>query len=77
MLFATSGAASCPRSIHRQKPWIVPIPGTTRLDRLDENVGAASVAVTPADLREIDSAAAQISVHGAHYPEMLERMTGR
>src|SRR3989440_25860 len=60
-----------------QKPWIVPIPGTTKLHRLDENIGAASVELTPDDLRDIDSAASKITVHGARYPEQLERMTGR
>jgi aryl-alcohol dehydrogenase-like predicted oxidoreductase len=60
-----------------QKPWIVPIPGTTKLTRLDENLGAVSVELTPADLREIDRAAAQITVQGARYPEALERLTGR
>src|SRR5271157_1322669 len=60
-----------------QKPWIVPIPGTTKLHRLDENIGAASVELTPDDLREIDSAASKITVQGARYPENLERMTGR
>jgi aryl-alcohol dehydrogenase-like predicted oxidoreductase len=60
-----------------QKPWIVPIPGTTRLARLEENIGAASVQLTPEDLREIDSAASQITVQGARYPEHIERMTGR
>jgi aryl-alcohol dehydrogenase-like predicted oxidoreductase len=60
-----------------QKPWIVPIPGTTKLHRLDENIGAASVALTPDDLREIESAASRIQVHGARYPEQLEQMTGR
>ncbi len=60
-----------------QKPWIVPIPGTRRLERLDENLGAANVKLTPDDLREIDSAAAKISVQGARYPERLERTTGR
>ena len=60
-----------------QKPWIVPIPGTTKLHRLDENIGALSVELTPDDLREIDSAAAKITVQGARYPEKLERMTGR
>jgi aryl-alcohol dehydrogenase-like predicted oxidoreductase len=59
-----------------QKPWIVPIPGTRRLDRLDENIGAASVALTPDDLREIDAAASKITVQGARYPEHLEQMTG-
>jgi aryl-alcohol dehydrogenase-like predicted oxidoreductase len=60
-----------------QKPWIVPIPGTTKLDRLDENIGALSVELTPDDLRDIDDAAAGITVHGARYPEKLEQMTGR
>jgi aryl-alcohol dehydrogenase-like predicted oxidoreductase len=60
-----------------QKPWIVPIPGTTKLDRLKENVGAVSVELTPGDLQEIEEAASKISVHGARYPEQLERMTGR
>jgi aryl-alcohol dehydrogenase-like predicted oxidoreductase len=60
-----------------QKPWIVPIPGTTKLRRLDENIGAVSVVLTPDDLREIDSAASKIKVEGARYPEKLEQMTGR
>jgi aryl-alcohol dehydrogenase-like predicted oxidoreductase len=60
-----------------QKPWIVPIPGTRKLERLDENLGAAAVEVTPADLREIDSAASKIKVQGARYPEKLEQLTGR
>lgn len=60
-----------------QKPWIVPIPGTTKLNRLDENIGAVSVELTPDDLREIESAAAKIKVEGARYPERLEQMTGR
>ena len=60
-----------------QKPWIVPIPGTTKLTRLEENIGAAKVEVTPDDLREIDGAASKITVQGARYPESLERMTGR
>ncbi len=59
-----------------KKPWIVPIPGTTKLDRLDENIGAADVALTPDDLREIESAASRIEVEGARYPERLEKMTG-
>src|SRR6266516_564597 len=59
-----------------QKPWIVPIPGTTKLRRLEENIGAVSVELTPDDLREIESAASQITVQGARYPEELERMTG-
>ena len=60
-----------------QKSWIVPIPGTTKLHRLEENIGAASVELTPDDLKEIESAAAKITVQGARYPERLERMTGR
>ncbi len=60
-----------------QKPWIVPIPGTRKLERLDENIGAAAVELTPDDLREIDSAASKITVQGARYPEHLEQMTGR
>ena len=59
-----------------QKPWIAPIPGTTKLNRLDENIGAVAVELTPADLRDIDSAASKIKVEGARYPEKLERMTG-
>ena len=60
-----------------QKPWIVPIPGTTKLKRLEENVGAAEIELTRDDLREIESAASQIEVQGARYPEHLEQMTGR
>ncbi len=60
-----------------QKPWIVPIPGTTKLHRLDENIGGAAVDLTSDDLREIESAASKITVEGARYPEHLERMTGR
>jgi aryl-alcohol dehydrogenase-like predicted oxidoreductase len=60
-----------------QKPWIVPIPGTTKLHRLEENIGAVDVELTAEDLREIESAAAKITVQGARYPERLERMTGR
>jgi len=60
-----------------RKPWIVPIPGTTKLHRLDENIGAVSLKLTPDDLREIENAATQITVQGARYPEKLERMTGR
>jgi aryl-alcohol dehydrogenase-like predicted oxidoreductase len=59
-----------------QKPWIVPIPGTTKLNRLEENIGAAAVEMTAADLVEIDSAASKIKVEGARYPEKLEKMTG-
>ena len=60
-----------------QKPWIVPIPGTTRLPRLDENIGAVAVELTHADLREIETAAAKIKVQGARYPEKLAKLTGR
>ncbi|WP_445629243.1 aldo/keto reductase [Nostoc sp. DSM 114167] len=60
-----------------QKPWIVPIPGTTKLHRLDENIGAVSVELTPDDLRDIDDAASKIEVQGARYPEKLEQLTGR
>ena len=59
-----------------QKPWIVPIPGTTNLERLAENIGAASVELTPSDLREIETAASKITVQGARYPEKLEKLTG-
>jgi aryl-alcohol dehydrogenase-like predicted oxidoreductase len=60
-----------------QKPWIVPIPGTTKLHRLEENTGAADVRLTPDDLRQIDSAAAKINVQGARYPEELQKLVGR
>jgi aryl-alcohol dehydrogenase-like predicted oxidoreductase len=60
-----------------QKPWIAPIPGTTKLHRLDENIGALSVELTPDDLRDINAAASKITVQGARYPERLEQMTGR
>ena len=60
-----------------QRPWIVPIPGTTKLNRLEENIGSVSVELTPDDLREIESAASRITVQGARYPERLEQMTGR
>jgi aryl-alcohol dehydrogenase-like predicted oxidoreductase len=59
-----------------QKPWIVPIPGTTKLKRLEENIGAVAVELTSEDLREIDSAAAKITIEGARYPEELEKRTG-
>lgn len=59
-----------------KKPWIVPIPGTTKLERLKENIGAVAIEMTPDDLREIESAAAKIPVQGARYPEELERRTG-
>ena len=60
-----------------QKPWIVPIPGTTKPQRLEENIGAAAVTLTPDDLREIDRAASEITVHGERYPEHLQQMVGR
>jgi aryl-alcohol dehydrogenase-like predicted oxidoreductase len=60
-----------------KKPWIVPIPGTTKLSRLEENLGGAEVELTADDLRDIESAASQITVQGARYPERLQRMTGR
>ena len=60
-----------------QKPWIVPIPGTRKLERLDENIGAVAVELTSDDLCEIDSAASKITVQGARYPENLEQLTGR
>jgi aryl-alcohol dehydrogenase-like predicted oxidoreductase len=59
-----------------QKPWIVPIPGTTKLSRLDENMGSVAIQLTADDLREIDNAAAKITVQGDRYPEQLQRMTG-
>ena len=59
-----------------QKPWIVPIPGTTKLHRLDENIGASAVTLTSDDLREIESAASKITIQGARYPEALEKRTG-
>jgi aryl-alcohol dehydrogenase-like predicted oxidoreductase len=59
-----------------KKPWIAPIPGTTKLDRLDENIGAVALELTPADLDDIDAAAAKATVQGARYPENLEQMTG-
>ena len=59
-----------------QKPWIVPIPGTTKVHRLEENIGAAAVELTSDDLREIESTASKIAVEGARYPEQLERRTG-
>jgi aryl-alcohol dehydrogenase-like predicted oxidoreductase len=60
-----------------QKPWIVPIPGTTKLERLEENIGAVAIELTADDLRELDVATAKITVQGARYPEELERMTYR
>ena len=60
-----------------QKPWIVPIPGTTKLHRMEENIGAAALGLSPDDLREIDSAASKITVQGGRYPEHLNRLVGR
>jgi len=60
-----------------QKPWIAPIPGTTKLHRLEENIVAVDIDLTPDDLREIDLAATQIQVQGDRYPEALEQPTGR
>ena len=60
-----------------QKPWIVPIPGTTKAHRLEENIAAADVELTPDDLREIDSAASQITPEGARYPESSQRLVDR
>ena len=60
-----------------QKPWIVPIPGTTKLDRLEENIGAVDVKLSPDDLRELDTAASKIPVQGARYPEELQKLVGR
>jgi len=60
-----------------QKPWIVPIPGTTKLHRLEENLGAASIELTPADLQEIEAAASQITIQGARLPEAVLEMSGR
>jgi aryl-alcohol dehydrogenase-like predicted oxidoreductase len=59
-----------------QKPWIVPIPGTTKLSRLDENIGSLTINLTPEDLREINNAASKIPIEGERYPEQLARMTG-
>jgi aryl-alcohol dehydrogenase-like predicted oxidoreductase len=60
-----------------QKPWIVPIPGTTKILRLRENLGAASLQLTAEDLRELESAASKITVQGARYPEHLQKLVGR
>ena len=60
-----------------QKPWIVPIPGTTKLHRLEENLGAVSVELSPDDLRQLDAAAAKIPLQGARYPEELQKLVGR
>jgi aryl-alcohol dehydrogenase-like predicted oxidoreductase len=60
-----------------QKPWIVPIPGTTKLHRLRENLGAVSLQLTPQDLRELETAASKVRVQGARYPEHLQKLVGR
>lgn len=60
-----------------QKPWIVPIPGTRKLERLDENLGAANIELTPVELRDINSALSKITIAGDRYPEELEKRTGR
>ena len=60
-----------------RKPWIVPIPGTTKLHRLEENLGAAAIALTPEELRDIDTALSEVAVQGARYPEQLQRLVGR
>jgi aryl-alcohol dehydrogenase-like predicted oxidoreductase len=60
-----------------QKPWVVPIPGTTKLHRLEENLGAANLVLSPNDLREIEDASERIEVHGARYPEELQKLVGR
>jgi aryl-alcohol dehydrogenase-like predicted oxidoreductase len=60
-----------------QKPWIVPIPGTTKLHRLEENLGAVSVALTEADLKQIDEASSSLKLEGARLPEAMLKMTGR
>jgi aryl-alcohol dehydrogenase-like predicted oxidoreductase len=60
-----------------QKPWIVPIPGTRKLSRLEENLGAAELRLTPEDLQEIETASSQITMQGARYPEHLQKLVGR
>jgi aryl-alcohol dehydrogenase-like predicted oxidoreductase len=60
-----------------QKPWIVPIPGTTKLHRLEENLGAVNVQLSPDDLRQLETAASKIPVQGARYPEELQKLVGR
>ena len=60
-----------------QKPWIVPIPGTTRLDRLEENIGATKIELTPKDLSNISDATAKVDIQGARYPENLQKLVGR
>jgi aryl-alcohol dehydrogenase-like predicted oxidoreductase len=60
-----------------QKPWIVPIPGTTKMHRLEENLGGANIDLTATDLAEIDAALSKLSVQGARYPERLQELVGR
>jgi aryl-alcohol dehydrogenase-like predicted oxidoreductase len=60
-----------------QKPWIVPIPGTTKIHRLEENLGGANVELTPEDLRQIDAAASNVPVQGERYPDAMQRMINR
>jgi aryl-alcohol dehydrogenase-like predicted oxidoreductase len=60
-----------------QKPWIVPIPGTTKLHRLEENISAASVTLTAADVRQLDEATSKLELQGARYPEHLQKLVGR
>ena len=60
-----------------QKPWIVPIPGTTKLHRLEENIGSAAITLSCTDLRQIDEAASKIAVQGARYPDELQKLVGR
>jgi hypothetical protein len=74
---ATTNAQTALAWLLAQKPWIVPIPGTTKLHRLEENLGATSIELTPDDLSEIDDATSKITVQGARYPENIEQMTGR
>ena len=81
MLFRSQRKKTTPAQIAlawllAQKPWIVPIPGTTKRHRLEENIGAAAIQLTSDDLREIENAASRITVHGARFPEALERRTG-
>ncbi|MFZ1084896.1 MAG: aldo/keto reductase [Terracidiphilus sp.] len=73
---ATSAQIALAWLLH-QKPWIVPIPGTTKLQRVEENIGAAALELTPDDLRELDSLTTQVKVQGGRYPEEVERMTNR
>jgi hypothetical protein len=83
--FEVGDGRGCPRRGRRsrwpwllaQKPWIVPIPGTTKLHRLEENIGVAHVVLTLDDLRDIESAAGKISLKGERYPEAMEQLAGR